>query len=174
MMGRAMHAALFLGALTSPASAGAPVRFGPNDVRSVTFVAKSENKNEVHYAVSLDATCQPSSPSPLWPYWKQRERDENATDPLLSFEQRAYGIKSQRVEGTRIYARLRAIDRELIVETWRGPHGCEARALMPIDRTPATLHSVYVKLGFPFRVEYLLLQGRALADGRVVRERLSS
>ena len=160
--------------LSAPAAAEPEVRFSPDDVRSVVYVAKSENRNQVHYALDLDARCAPASPAPLRPYRRMRERGDAATEPLLSRERRAYGIKAQRVEGTRVVARLFALpDRELVIEPWRGPRGCEARVVTSIGRARARLDSVYVKLGFPFRVEYLLLQGNALDDGRAVRERLT-
>lgn len=168
-------ASLLLGLVPSAAAeAAADVSFGPNDVRSVAFIAKSENKNEVHYSVSLDGACKPANGAPIRPYWRQRERGENATEPLLSYEHRAYGVKNQRVEGFKIFAKFAALERDLVIETWKGANGCEARALTSIDKQPAKLHSVYAKLAFPFRVEYLLIQGYAVSDGHLVKEHVEN
>src|SRR5690606_5583750 len=94
------------------------VPFGPKDVRSVAYVAKSENKNEVHYAVALDDRCMPAGPAPVFGYWRNRERGLPPEEPLLSREQRAYGIASQSVEKNRVTIRLRALpDREIVFET---------------------------------------------------------
>ena len=41
---------------------------------SVFFVAKSENRNEVHYGFALDAACSPAGPAPVFAYWRMRER----------------------------------------------------------------------------------------------------
>jgi hypothetical protein len=41
-----------------------------------------------------------------------------------------------------------------------------------IGGTAAALTSVFVQLRWPFGVDYLELSGRAITDGRVVRERL--
>jgi hypothetical protein len=49
---------------------------------------------------------------------------------------------------------------------------CTATARVMIDQTPAALTDVFVQLRWPFGVDYLLLQGRASADGRPLRERL--
>jgi hypothetical protein len=159
--------------LAAPAFAALPVQFGPRDVRSVAYVAKSENKNEVHYGVALDERCMPAGPSPVYGYWQMREHGPSAVEPILDREQRAYGIASQVVSGNTVKVRLRALpDREIVVETSRSGEACAARAVSSIDGRPARLANVYVKLGFPFRVKYLLVQGVALEAGEALRERV--
>ena len=150
------------------------VRFGPYDVSSVVFVAKSENRNEVHYAIALDDRCVPAGAAPVFAYWRMRERGDAVVEPLLDREVRAYGVLSQRVEGSVVHARLRALgDRTIVFETRREDGRCVARAVATVSGRRARLTSVYVKLGFPFRVDHLLVQGVALDDGKTVRERVS-
>lgn len=171
--GAAASIALVLGS-GREALAASPVQFGPRDVRSVAYVAKSENKNEVHYAIALDERCMPVGPTPVYGYWKMQERGPSAVEPILDREQRAYGIASQSVSGSRVSVRLRALpDRPIVFETSRSGDACTARAIAPIDGKMARLANVYVELGFPFRVQSLLVQGIGLDDGRPVRERVA-
>jgi len=163
-----------LGTLTGTALGDAS-----HDVSSAFFVAKSENRNQVHYGVHLDATCAPSGGAPVFAYWRMLEHGPAATEPLLSREQPAYGIAEQRVgerraDGGRLVVRLRALP-DRIIEIVTGPRegGCEATASTVIDGAPATLSSVFAQLRWPFGVDYLMLSGRSLADGRVLRERLA-
>ncbi len=148
-------------------------------VSSVFFVAKSENKNQVHYGVRLDASCAPAGSQPVFAYWRMLEHGPTATEPLLSREQGAYGIAEQHVlersqEGGRVLVRLGALpDRPIAVETSRRDGVCHADATMVIGGSRASLTRVFAQLRWPFGVDYLELSGRSLSDGRVVRERLS-
>jgi len=98
----ALLAALTSSALVAPIARPAPPERGAEvgrGVRSVFFVAKSENRNEVHYGVALDSACVPAGSSPVFAYWRMRERSPLATEPLLAREVSAYGIaEPQRVE----------------------------------------------------------------------------
>lgn len=147
-------------------------------VRSVFFVAKSENRNEVHYGILLDATCAPAGATPVFAYWRMRERGPLATEPLLSREVAAYGVaEPQRVErtdgGGRVVFRLNALPRRPIaIDTSTDGPTCAATARANIGGTAASLTSVFVQLRWPFGVDYMVLSGRTGTDGRVVRERL--
>ena|SRR5579859_5096822 len=147
-------------------------------VRSVFFVSKSENRNQVHYGVTLDGSCAPAGSAPVFAYWRMRERGPLATEPLLSHEVAAYGVaEPQQVErgegGGRVVFRLNAIPRRAIaIDAAPDGQGCVATARVMIGGTAAALTSVFVQLRWPFGVDYLELSGRALPDGRVVRERL--
>ena len=86
-------------ALVAPIAQPAGQEPAARIVRSVFFVAKSENHNEVHYGIALDATCTPAGPAPVFAYWRMRERGPLATEPLLSREVAAYGVGDpQKVE----------------------------------------------------------------------------
>jgi Domain of unknown function (DUF4833) len=147
-------------------------------VGSVFFVGKSENRNEVHYGVALDRDCVPAGPSPVFAYWRMRERGPLATEPLLSREVAAYGIAepqrtSRGEHGGRVVFRLNAMPKRMIaIDTAADGEGCSATARAMIRGTAAALTSVFVQLRWPFGVDYLLLSGRAANDGSVVRERL--
>jgi len=149
------------------------------DVASVFFVAKSENKNQVHYGLHLDTACAPAGAAPVFVYWRMLEHGPGATEPILSREAAAYGIADQSVierrpDGGRIVLHLRAMpDRTIEIGTTARDVRCEVSATTRIDGAPALLASVFAQLRWPFGVDYLLLSGRSLADGHVVRERLA-
>jgi hypothetical protein len=149
------------------------------DVRSVFFVAKSENRNQVHYGVHVDPGCAPVGPAPVFGYWRMFEHGPLATEPLLARETRAYGFSGERVlakdpEGGRVLVVLAALERRpILVETHSTGGACVATATTAIGGIPASLSSVFAQLRWPFGVDSLTLTGRALADGRIVRERIA-
>lgn len=149
------------------------------DVPSVFFVAKSENRNQVHYGLHLDASCTPAGPAPVFVYWRMLEHGPGATEPLLSREVAAYGVADQRIverrsDGGRVVLHLRALpDRAIEIATTAHDGRCDVSATTPIDGATAILVSVYAQLRWPFGVDYLLLSGRSLPDGHALRERLA-
>src|SRR5271170_4124741 len=84
-----------LGAGLSCALALAP---GPSEasvasrIPSALVIAKSSNKNEVHYAVQVDDSCAPTGDRPVSPYWLMLERGPNVTEPLRSGEEHVLGV----------------------------------------------------------------------------------
>lgn len=161
--------------LLGPAARGDAGR----DVASVFLVAKSENRNQVHYGVHLDGACAPVGPSPVFAYWRMLEQGPLATEPLLKREVGAYGVAEQQViergaEGGRVTLRLHALPaRPITIETRAHGSGCEATATTVIGGAPASLRSVYAQLRWPFGVDHLVLSGNLLADGRAVEERIA-
>lgn len=143
------------------------------EIPSAFAIAKSSNKNQVHYAVRVNDTCAPASAVPIRPYWRMLERGPNATEPLLDREQRAYGIQSQTVRGNDVRLVLRALpDRPIVIRTTRAANGaCVATASVTIAKAPARLHDIYIKESL-FGVDWLLLTGWS-AQGAVVREKIT-
>ncbi len=179
---RASLFALFGGALAlglARPALSAPLVFGPRDVTSLFSISKSENKNEVVYAIHLDAQCSPVGDAPVFAFWRMHEKGPNVIEPLLPREERAYGIESQRVlsrgeSGGRVEVTLRAVSsRPLVVETRAGTEGrCDAWPTLAISGEPAYLYNIYVKLG-ALHVDYLLLSGWAQDRRRVLQERMA-
>jgi hypothetical protein len=107
------------------------------------------------------------------------ERDARATEPLLGRETPAYGIRDQTVtsrgeRGGTVRLVLRALPgRPLLVTSFASGEGCGATASMVLAGTPAALTSIHAQLRWPFGVDYLLVTGRALSDGRSVVERIA-
>lgn len=161
-----------------------PVHFGKYDVRSIFFIAKSENRNQVHYAIRATSDCRASSVRPVWAYWRNLELGPRAVSPLLPREERAYGLEQeQRIAITRTHTivdvRLRAIpSRAVRIQLSKGNDGsCEATATMKIDGKMARLARIFVQvrtfLGIPVGAEYLLIEGRGLTQGERLREKVS-
>jgi hypothetical protein len=145
----------------------------PHEIPSVFLISKSENKNQVHFAVRLDEACNPATSAPVRPYWRMLERGPSVTEPLVDREERIYGIGSQVVEGSRVTVRLRALPaRPIAIHTWRDENGsCHAVAFTSINGHDSRLFDVHVVLSM-FGIEYVLVTGWD-DSGKVVREKLS-
>ena len=174
-----LSASLVLVAPVAPGAHPAGPEPAERSVRSVFFVAKSENRNEVHYGIALDSACRPVGVSPVFAYWQMRERGPLATETQLSREVPAYGVSEpQRVDraerGGRVVFTLNALPRRAIaIDAAPDGAGCIATAKIMIGGTAAALTSIFVQLRWPFGVDHLELSGRAIPDGRRLRERLT-
>lgn len=149
---------------------------GDRAIESVFFVAKSENRNQVHYGVRVDDACVPLGDAPVFAEWRMFEQGPNTRAPMLSREQRVYGLGTQtvihRADGGSVVTTLRAVSsRPLTIETFRDRRGvCVAKAVTRIDGAAATLSSVFVMLR-GFGVDAIVLSGRR-DGGAVASERL--
>lgn len=143
------------------------------DISSVMFISKSENKNQVHYGIHLDASCMPSGAAPVYAYWLMLEKGPNVTEPLLSRELRGYGIGAQAVHGDDVRITLRGLPgRPITIHVRREPNGtCAANAETTIGGILARVFNVHLFLGF-LHVKAVLISGWNAA-GEVVRERFS-
>ena len=138
--------------------------FGSRDARSVFIVTKSENKNQVHYGVHLDALCKPIGSAPVFGYWRMLE-GRGEIEPILPLEEAAYGVSDGQtiergLDTTTIRMKLRAFShRPLAIVVKRINGRCDAVATGKIAGTDARILSVHVKLRWPFGIEYLLVRG---------------
>ncbi|MCC7541989.1 MAG: DUF4833 domain-containing protein [Deltaproteobacteria bacterium] len=149
---------------------------GRADVESVFHIAKSENRNQIHYGIRLDSACSPMGSSPVYAYWRDYEDGPNARSELLSREEPAYGIGAQHVRrsdaGSTIRLRMRAFaTRVITIEVSRGPTGCVARAVTTIGGQRARLDRVWAEIGF-YSIDHIVLQGRRVSDGARITERI--
>ncbi|MGH7437885.1 MAG: DUF4833 domain-containing protein [Polyangiaceae bacterium] len=151
---------------------------GSADIASVFFVAKSENRNQVHYGIHLDRRCAPVGDRPVFGYWRMFERGPTATEPLLPIELGAYGVAEQHVlsqgdGGGKVRVVLGALrDRPIVIETRAEGGGCVAAAVTTVSGAAVSLWSVYVRIRWPFGVDSLTLTGRAMDDARIVEEKI--
>jgi len=162
-------------AMSLVASAASGDRALPREGAPLFSISKSENRNQVAFAVRLDAECRPVGSAPVYAFWRMLERSPAAVEPLLPVEQGAYGIARQEVaelgDSSLVRVALRALPgREILVRTARQPTGCSAEASTRIADTPARLFNVHARIAWPFGVDSLLISGWAESDGRVVRE----
>ena len=150
-----------------------------NPVGSVFFISKSENRNQVHYAVQVDAQCRPKGNRPLYGYWRDFEVGPKATSPLLDREQSAYGLTDPRwvksaATGGEIRIGLRGFpDRPLTIQTFQTSAGCRANAQTTIGKEAAVLRSIYVEIGFLFSIDYVIVRGLRMRDNRPVQEKVN-
>ena len=141
-------------------------------------IEKSENKNQVHYGVKVDAECRPIGKTPMYGYWREFERGPNVRSAILDREQPAYGLTRPRFveqadEGGTLAIGLRGFpDRSIRVETFRDGDACRARALTKIKGKVAVLHAIYVELGFLFSIDYVVVRGLRLSDGQPIQEKV--
>lgn len=145
---------------------------------SVFHIAKSENRNQVHYGVRVDDDCRPVGATPVYGYWRDFEVGPSARSELLDREQPAYGLTRPRFvehrdEGGTVSIGLRGFpDRSIRVETFREGESCRARALTKIGGQVAVLNHIYVELGLLFSIDYVIVRGLRLPDGRPIQEKV--
>jgi hypothetical protein len=147
------------------------------EIPSAFFIAKSENKNQVHFAVAVDSKCAPLGDAPVRPYWLMLEKGPAVTEPLLAREQGPYGLASQQVltrtaDGGSVRVTLKAVPaRPVTIETMRESDGtCSYHTHMTIASKAGRLQYVYVKLAF-VSIDYLLLVGKD-DEGGELKERI--
>jgi hypothetical protein len=155
-------------ASTSPTAEASQSR----ELPSVMVVAKSSNRNEVHYAMSVDDACVPAKSAPMHAYWRMRARGPEVTEPLTRREAGVLGIGTQTVDGELVRFVVNGLpSRPFMAHIARGPDGaCTSFVETTIAGAPARLLRIYVKERL-FGVDYVLLSGRT-ADGKLVDERL--
>jgi hypothetical protein len=163
--------------LAAAATASAePITGLTAEIPDALVITKSSNKNQVNYAVEVDAACAPKGPAPVRAYWRMLEHGAGATEPLREDEARAFGIARQAVHpgpGSQdIDVVLRGMPaRALTIRTWRSPAGtCASSVNMTIAGVPARVANVYVQQTL-FGVAYVLLTGYS-PTGAVLRERV--
>lgn len=171
MLPRALALALLILPVASYADA---VEMGAFDVPSLFHIAKSENRNEVHFAVRLDAQCALREDDAVEAYWRDREVSDSATADLLFIERPAYDLDDlDRVGPYRARFVLRALpQRKVDVEVVRRDDGrCVAKALTTVGGEPARLRQVYVQLS-GWSIDYIVIQGNRVRDGALIEERV--
>jgi Domain of unknown function (DUF4833) len=156
-----------------------PVAFGPTDVPTVFYIAKSNNRDRVDYGTRLDEGCHPASTDATFPYWRDLERSPASVHTMSMFARMAYGFSAQHIEHQAdgaIVQRLvlKQMSRPIWVTTAKTEDGhCKAIAwtkIAGVDR--AELVSIYVKLAGPLSVEYVDVKGRNRATGELLAERI--
>lgn len=138
------------------------------------FIAKSENRNQVHYAVQVDQWCRPEGRHPVYGYWREFEIGPTAVSRILDHEQSAYGLNEPRItitpQGGQIRVSLRGFpSRPLTIQTFRRQGRCAARTLVMINKQPADLQSIYLDIGF-LAVNSATIRGQR--DDNPVQERI--
>lgn len=153
--------------------------FGPNDIATLFFVNKSDDRNRVDYGMRLDADCVPVGDDPVFPYWREFENSPPVRTHGISWiEHLAYGVAEQHLvrrtpTGAEHFVRLKPLPRDLLITTEKGADGtCQATVRTIVAGVPgAELLSAYIKLRGVMSLDYLELHGRD-AKGQPLLERL--
>lgn len=179
---RLLGLSLVAGTLTgAPRSARArEPRFGANDLETLFFISKSDDRNRVDYGMRLDDHCAPVGDEPVFPYWREFEPPPPVrTKPMGAFSKLGYGISTQRVlrraeTGGEHALKLKQVDRVIYITTTKNANGhCSALVRTKIAGVEyAELTSVYIKLSGPLSVSYIDIKGKDLTTGRHIEERL--
>ncbi|QSQ16016.1 DUF4833 domain-containing protein [Myxococcus landrumensis] len=146
---------------------------------SAFFLSRSENRNQVHYALRLDEACRPVGTQPVFVYWRMLERGESEVEDLLGVEQPVYGLDgTQQVEATadgwKVRIRLRAFpERPIDITTTASRGPCTVQAWTKVGAHVAQLEHIFVKTSWPFSVDFVRLDGMT-PDGSTVTELVRS
>jgi hypothetical protein len=155
--------------------AHADPKFGPNDIRSLFAIKKSENRNEVHYGVHLDESCQPIGDEPIFGYWQQLEEGPNVVLDLNILDRKGYGIKGQWIqkrtpEESKLLMSLKATPERGIAITVKKKDGkCVAETVTTINKESAFLENVFVHIAGFLSVDWIELRGLRLGKPTVER-----
>ncbi|MCY1041946.1 DUF4833 domain-containing protein [Corallococcus sp. bb12-1] len=155
---------------TLASAAGAPL---PS--QSAFFLSRSENRNQVHYALRLDEACRPVGTRPVQVYWRMLERGASEVEELLGVEQSVYGLEDPQpvdatADGWRVRVRLRAFaSRPIDITTARVDGECRVQAWTKLGNSVSRLEHVFVKTSWPFSVDFVRLEGVG-PEGQPVQE----
>jgi hypothetical protein len=155
------------------------VRFGPHDVHSAFHISKSENQNQVHYAVRLDATCRPVGKRPVFAYWQRlRSGGKREDGELEGLGTTVYGASddqkvSLRPAGGSVQMHVKALKKVLIsIELEKTAQGCKAVAYTTILGQRARLSHAFLQLGMlGVLPKYVDVVGFRVSDGKRIAER---
>jgi len=163
---------------SSDAHAG-PVSFGANDVQTVFFISKSDDRNRVDYGIHLNDRCAPTGDDAVFPYWREFEPPPPVrTHTLGMFEYVPYGFSEQRLvhrsqAGGDQLVRLKQLDRPIAVRARKDGDHCVATAYARVAGVEgAVLVSVFAKLSGATSVDYVDIHGKNPANGADLVERV--
>lgn len=170
------YLAILVATCVVAADVRADMDFGANDIATVFFVDKSDDRNRVDYGLRLNAQCEPANNDPLFMYWREFEAGRNGrvTHGLNLLEGPVYGAARQNMveRGANFFVlevELRSIPGRTIRIRVDENHGrCVAVARTRISGVETQLRSAHVTLAGPGNVRYVDLIG---GNGR--RERLT-
>ncbi|MDB4976396.1 MAG: hypothetical protein JWN48_4737 [Myxococcaceae bacterium] len=151
--------------------------FGPNDVHSAFHVEKSENRNQVHYGIRLDAACRPQGKAPVFAYWMRLKKDVWDEDPLIGAAVRVYGASTDQTvqvaaTGGHVDMYVKALKRVPVsIAITKGKDGCIATPTVVLNGERVKLVRAFLQLGrFGITVKYVDVYGTREKDGHTVTQ----
>jgi len=138
-------------------------------------VRRNTNRNEVHYAIETTGDALlPAGNTPLTVYWLMLEKGENVTEPITIFEQMAFGIASQHIDGENVVMKLAALPDRAIRVSRAANDPTRFKAYTTIAGSEAELSDFYAYAEAAFimpKVKYIEIHG--IKDGAPVTERIN-
>ena len=154
------------------------VPFGTYDVHSAFYVAKSENQNQVHYGVRLDAQCRPLQDAPVFAYWRRLRASARVDEPLEGLGVYVYGASDEQEvrttsAGSTIALHVKALKQvPITLEVTRSADGCTVVPYLTLNGERARLSHAFVQLGpWGVRPRYVEVVAFRERDGVEIRER---
>lgn len=140
------------------------------------FIQRSKNSNEVHYELQHEPDCSVKKSEPVRGYWQELEKGPNIVSDITVFEQPAYGVSDQKVEGEWVYFKMKAIpERDFKAKVIKKDGTCLVEAFTTINKEPSVLKKIYIFAVEGFirpKVKYIDLFGVS-NDGKEVKERIN-
>lgn len=154
--------------------------FGPFDVQTVFYIAKSNDKDRVDYGMRLDEHCAPVADDAVFPYWRILQLGPPVrSHPLKFLQYFAYGVAKQHIldkgpGGGKYMIRLKQVDRDMLIVSKRDQDShCVATAYTKIQSVDnARLDYVFAKVAGPMSVDYVDVHGTDPNSGQSLVERL--
>lgn len=155
--------------------------FGPYDVQTVFYIAKSNDKDHVDYGMRLDRHCVPTGDDAVFPYWRELEKTPpTGSHPLKFHQYMAYGFSEQRTlkkgrTGGRYRVVLKQVDRPILIVSKQGDDGrCTATAYTTVKGVKhARLDYIFVKVAGMASADWVDVHGTHPETGAELVERLT-
>jgi hypothetical protein len=165
--------AFFLAATVAVWPGHAALGSAVHELASALVIAKSSNRNQVHYAVAVDDSCAPIGAAPVHPYWRMLERGPSVTEALQASEERVLGIEGQQVSDGTVRFSVRGLPGRTFYLHTSGTNGrCSSSVETTIAGHLARVDDVFVQQKLFGMIDYVRIEGTT-ADGARIQERLT-
>ncbi|NJM23761.1 MAG: DUF4833 domain-containing protein [Richelia sp. RM2_1_2] len=120
-----------------------------NNLNSIFFISKSDNRNQVHYGVKTNPDCSLKTSQPVKPYWILAN---GRIEDLETFEVPAFGIANQSVSANKVVIEInslkaRRINKAITIESTRTANKtCQISAYTTINGEKTQLTRVHIDL----------------------------
>ncbi|NJL80811.1 MAG: DUF4833 domain-containing protein [Richelia sp. SM2_1_7] len=118
-----------------------------NNLNSIFFISKSDNRNQVHYGVKTNPDCSLKTSQPVKPYWILAN---GRIEDLETFEVPAFGIANQSVSENKVVMEInglknRKIPKEITIQANRTANqDCQISAFTTINGKKTQLTRVHI------------------------------
>ena len=155
--------------------------FGPFDVQTVFYIAKSNDKDHVDYGMRLDQHCSPVGNNAVFPYWRELAHPPPVrSHPITFLQHQAYGFSQQRTlkksaSGGQYMIVLKQVKRPIVIVTKQDENGhCTATPYTTVKGVKnAHLDYIFVKVAGLMSADWVDVHGTHPKTGAKLVERLT-